>query len=544
MSTLSRFLSPKLRLTTLILLTSLFLVIADNSFFLNATFNVIDNLNLASEYLKAAVFIALVALFSLFLSLVAGKYLFKPVVILILLLASVISFFMDTYGIIIDVSTIKNIIETDANEASELLGDDLIKHVFLFGIIPVLCLLRIEINYHSFFKELFIRLFSLLIIIGVLAGIIFFHYQDLSTINRNNKSLRYFINPNYPIYALFKYINNLGYGDNFNIAPIGKDAQQINSWKSRGKKTVLVLVIGETARAKNFSLNGYQRITNPLLSQQDVISFPNTYACSTVTEDSIPCMFSDFSQADYSYAKAKHYENLLDVLTHTKVNILWRDNNTGCKGVCDRVITENMAQLTMPEFCQNGECYDEILLQGLQDKINALTNNGVIILHQKGSHGVSYYRRYPSDFKKFTPECLVPQLQQCTQESIVNAYDNTILYTDYFLNKVIQLLQQNSENYNTAMIYISDHGESLGENGIYLHSFPRKVAPDEQTNIPFIIWLSEGFSNSANIDTECLKQNSSENYSHDNLFHSVIGMLDIQSLVYDAELDIFNHCRH
>ena len=254
-------------------------------------------------------------------------------------------------------------------------------------------------------------------------------------------------------------------------------------------------------------------------------------------------MFSDFGREDYSDNKAKHYENLLDVLTHAGVSVLWRDNNSGCKGVCERVSTENMETQTIAEFCNSQECFDEILLYGLQEKIQQLKGDAVIVLHQKGSHGPAYYLRYPEAFKKFTPECVSNQVQDCPREQIINAYDNTILYTDYFLNQVIGFLKSNANRFNTALLYMSDHGESLGENGIYLHGLPYKFAPDEQTHIPFMLWLSPEFADSFNIDSECLKQHRTEAYSHDNLFHSVLGMLDVQTSEYDAELDIFNRCR-
>ena len=141
------------------------------------------------------------------------------------------------------------------------------------------------------------------------------------------------------------------------------------------------------------------------------------------------------------------------------------------------------------------------------------------------------------------PECATNQVQDCPREQIINAYDNSILYTDYFLSQVIHFLQKNSSQYNTVLLYMSDHGESLGENGIYLHGLPYKIAPDTQIHIPFIMWLSPEFASNFNIDTACLKQHSNEAYSHDNLFHSVLGMLDIQTGEYDAELDIFNRCR-
>lgn len=543
MSNYAKWLSPKLSVTFVIFLTALFLAAVDNQAFLATTFKIVDTSGVANNHFKPALFVALFALFSLLLSFFANKYVFKPVVILVLLLAAVISYFMDSYGVVVDVSMIQNIVETDSKEVFELVSFNLIRHVLWVGLLPALVIMCIDIQYHAFFKELSIRLFCVLIIGTVLGGIIFTYYKDFALIDRNNRHLRYFINPNYPLYALGKYVNRALNTDAIPMTAIGKDAQQTSTWKTRGKKSVVVVVVGETARAQNFSLNGYQRNTNPLLSQEDIINFPDTHSCGTATAESVPCMFSDFGRSDYSDSKAKQYENLLDVLDHAGINVLWRDNNSGCKGVCERVPNESMETVTVPEFCNDKECFDEILLHGLQEKIAAFKNDGVIVLHQKGSHGPAYYQRYPEAFKKFTPECTSNQVQDCPREQIINAYDNSILYTDYFLTQVIRFLQQNADQYNTALLYMSDHGESLGENGIYLHGLPYKFAPDEQIHIPFILWLSPEFSSSFNIDTECLKQRRSEAYSHDNLFHSVLGMLDIQTGEYDAELDIFNACR-
>ncbi len=543
MSAYAKWLSPKLSLSSLIFLTALFLAIFDNQAFLTAVFKIVDTSGLASNDFKVAVFIALVTLFSLLLSFFASKYVFKPIVILILILASVISFFMDSYGVIVDVSMIQNIIETDTKEATELLSFSLAGHVVLVGLLPALFIYRTDIQYHSFFKELGTRLMMIVIISMILGGVVFTYYKDFSLIDRNNRALRYFINPNYPIYAFGKYLKRSLNPEVIVMTAIGKDAQQINTWQTRGKKSIVVLVVGETARAQNFSLNGYGQQTNPLLSQENIINYPDTHSCGTATAESVPCMFSDFGRSDYSDSKAKHYENLLDVLTHAGISVLWRDNNSGCKGVCDRVPTDNMEKLTIPAFCNDRECFDEVLLQGLQEKIDKLNNDGVIVLHQKGSHGPAYYQRYPEAFKKFTPECATNQVQDCPQQQIINAYDNSILYTDYFLTQVIHFLQKNADRYNTALLYLSDHGESLGENGIYLHGLPYKLAPDTQIHIPFIMWLSPEFASSFNVDTDCLKQYSNEAYSHDNLFHSVLGMLDVQTSDYDAELDIFNRCR-
>ena len=183
------------------------------------------------------------------------------------------------------------------------------------------------------------------------------------------------------------------------------------------------------------------------------------------------------------------------------------------------------------------------MLEGLEEKIAKLQRNSIIILHTMGSHGPTYYKRYPDSFKKFTPVCETADIQDCTQEQIINTYDNTIVYTDHIISSVINILKRHPE-FQSSLIYVSDHGESLGENGIYLHGLPYSIAPDEQTKIPFLLWLSDTKKRFGNIDESCIKIAAAKNkFSHDNLFHSVLGLTNTQTTVYKPELDIFAACR-
>ncbi|SJM91300.1 putative membrane-associated, metal-dependent hydrolase [Crenothrix polyspora] len=534
---------PTLTLTQLLLATALFLALFDNQSFFQAAFKVADQSSFTGIGFKCAIVISLIALFTALLSVFANKYLFKPFVIVILITASVISFFMDSYGVIVDTSMIQNMFETDSKEILELISIKLVLHILFWGLLPAMLIYHTDIQYQPFLKELSTRVIVFVLAIGVLAGAIFSNYKELSFVDRNNKHLRYLIDPNHAVYALIKYLKRSAHPKVINVAALGLDARQTTTWQTRGKKSLLILVVGETARAQNFSLNGYSQLTNPELGKEDIINFPDTHSCGTATAASVPCMFSQFSRDDYDEAKAEKWENLLDVLKHAGISVFWRDNNSGCKGVCNRTPTEAMENLKIPDLCNSEECYDEVLLHGLQAMVDKLPNDSVIVMHQKGSHGPAYYKRYPSKFKVFTPECDTNQVQDCPQDQIVHAYDNTILYTDHFLTQVIHFLQQNSTNYHTAMLYMSDHGESLGENGIYLHGLPYMLAPDEQKHIPFILWLSKGFAEKFGIDKACLKQNSAAHYSHDNLFHSVLGLMSVQTSVYNKGYDIFHGCR-
>ena len=246
-------------------------------------------------------------------------------------------------------------------------------------------------------------------------------------------------------------------------------------------------------------------------------------------------MFSAFKREDFSYVKGRYTENLIDLLQKTAVQVLWRDNDSGCKNVCDRVSVDDFNNAAIEPYCNSFECHDEVLLHQLQEYIDNKPGDKLIVLHKKGNHGPAYYKRYPAQFEVFKPSCQSNELQDCTDEQIVNTYDNIILYTDFFLNKIIAQLEINSLTYQTAMIYVSDHGESLGEHGLYLHAMPYWLAPKEQTHIPFMFWASKDFS----VDRNLLQAKLDHSLSHDHLFHSVLGLFNVQTTAYDRRLDLF-----
>lgn len=297
------------------------------------------------------------------------------------------------------------------------------------------------------------------------------------------------------------------------------------------------MVVGEAVRADRLSLNGYTRQTTPLLQREDIINFPEMYSCGTSTAVSVPCMFSIFTRDEYSDNNMKSQENLLDVLHHAGVNILWRDNNSDSKGTALRVPYEDYKSPSRNPIC-DVECRDEGMLVGLQEYIDRTKYGDIlIVLHQMGNHGPAYFKRYPKEFEKFTPVCKTNQLEECSREEIGNAYDNAVLYTDYFLSKVISLLKQNEKSFESAMVYISDHGESIGENNLYLHGLPYFMAPDSQKHVGAILWFGNGFK----IDNKALKEKSTEIFSQDYLFHTILGLLEVDTSIYDKTLDILSN---
>ena len=346
---------------------------------------------------------------------------------------------------------------------------------------------------------------------------------------REHKPLRYYTNPTYWIYSIGNYISKTLSSKEIIVKQIGLDAKITNNFK---RAKLVIMVVGEAVRADHLSLNGYIKETTPLLQKENIINFSNMHSCGTSTAHSVPCMFSPFDRGDYSYKKGISHENVLDVLHHTgKIAILWRDNNSDSKGVAIRLSYEDYKSSKNNTICKEGECRDEGMLVGLEDYIKKQNGKNIlIVLHQMGNHGPAYYKRYPKEFEKFTPVCKSNQLEECSKESINNAYVNAILYTDYFLSKIINLLKKYENLYQTTMIYMSDHGESLGENGIYLHGLPYFIAPNAQTHIGALIWF--GDNNQNQID-------SNRNYSHDNLFHTLLGLFDVKTEVYQRDKDMF-----
>ncbi|WP_126456763.1 phosphoethanolamine transferase [Sulfuriflexus mobilis] len=462
----------------------------------------------------------------------SSRYTIKPALVLVFLLSSLAAYFMDSYNVIIDDGMIENIVGTDIDESADLLSLKLLGYFLLLGVLPAYLVIKARINYAPLKKELLARIVTTLVAIVVLVVVVLSFSKFYASFFREHKPLRYYANPVFYVYSAGKYIKNTVMAGPHELQAVGRDARIPLTDKDR---ELIILVIGETVRADRFSLNGYNRKTNPLLEKEDVISFSNVLACGTSTAESVPCMFSVLNKNDYSIAKAVERENLLDVLKHAGVNILWRDNNSSSKGVADRVTYESYKHADKNTIC-NPECRDEGMLVGLQDYINKNTSGDIfIVLHQMGNHGPAYYKRYPKSFEKFKPVCATNQLEDCSVEEINNAYDNAILYTDDFLKKVIDLLKTNNHGFETAMLYVSDHGESLGENGIYLHGMPYLFAPGAQIHVPAILWVGDSYDE---IDMSRVRERQNEQFSHDNLFHTILGLMEIQSTAYDKNLDI------
>ncbi len=483
----------------------------------------------------------LIFLFTLF----SSKYTTKPFLIFLFITSTFMAYFMDSYNVVIDSGMIRNALQTNFNESADLFSFKLVAYVFFLALIPSYFVYKIELDYGSFKEEFKGKIKTLLFSLILVLIILFSFSKFYTSFFREHKPLRLYVNPISWIYGMGSYINKSLNSEALVVKEIGADAKIIKDNPINGveeKTELIIMVLGEAARADRFSLNGYEKETNPLLKKEDIVNFPNMYSCGTSTAESVPCMFSIFGKADYDYKKGISTQNVLDVMTHTNdIKVLWRDNNSDSKGVALRVDFQDYRTSKTNTICDE-ECRDEGMLVGLDEYIK--NNKGkdiLIVLHQMGNHGPAYYKRYPKEFEKFTPVCKSNQLENCTKEEVGNAYDNAILYTDYFLSKVINFLKPYSNDYETAMLYMSDHGESLGENGIYLHGLPYFMAPDEQKHIGSLIWF--GGEIKEDIDVEKLASYKNNSFSQDDLFHTLLGLFEVETEVYKKDLDILYNAR-
>lgn len=459
------------------------------------------------------------------------------------------SYFMLAYGVVIDPSMVANALHTDAREVRDLLSLEMVWPALWGFVLPGLWWWRQSQSKRSWRLTVLQRVVYLVtaIVLTVLVGR--FAFQDLASTMRNDKSLRYMINPYNGVYALVR----LGAGRLEDakrpLAPIGRDARftgRVASSPDQGP--LIVLVVGETLRADHVGLAGYARDTSPRLAslkaRGELVFFDQVSSCGTNTQVSLPCMFSHLGRA--GVGNEQNSENLLDVLQHAGLAVTWLDNQSGCKGVCERVPNRNTSALQDPLLCPDGECFDEMLLRQLPRQLESLDAQArqratLAVLHMMGSHGPAYFKRTPKANKVFLPECTDQALQNCALATIVNAYDNTARYTDHVLAELITWLKQQTRP--SMLLFVSDHGESLGENGLFLHGMPYAMAPREQTHVPMLAWLSPAWQSEMGLGVDCLRQRAGSSYSHDNLFHTVLGLARVQTGLYNKELDVTAACR-
>lgn len=541
---------PKFQFTSIkiILLVSLFITLMNNQVFFSKASERLDIFSFEGAVYILSLYLIIFTVLVTIQFIFGQKYLLKPLLVFFLLLSAVLSYFSQELGVIYNVDMIRNIVETikdnNQQEATELLSYPLIQHVVFYGVFPAIFVLLSSIKYRPLFKEHFARFVTILGLFVIIAGLILVNYKFTTYFSRENRDLRVFITPLYAIDSLKGYIRRNLKNSEQPLKIIGDDSVQQKKSKHR---IIGVMVVGETARADHFSLNGYPRETNPELKKEPIFNFSKTSSCGTSTAYSVPCMFSLLDRKDYSPEKAARQTNVLDILEHAGIEVHWLDNNSSCKGVCARtgeINLRNPAHKDAPLYkgseSYDGMFFDEALIKKVDEILaqEPADKDVLFVLHTFGSHGPKYFKRYPPAFEKFKPACKKDTPQECTDKEIINAYDNTILYTDYVLAKIIEYLRNKQKGKDTFMIYASDHGESLGENGVYLHGLPYFIAPEAQTYVPMLAWFSDTYKQDNQLDTSTLSNKKTQPVSHDNLSHTLLGAFGVKTRVYKADHDL------
>ncbi|RKO64347.1 lipid A/FlgG phosphoethanolamine transferase EptC [Campylobacter sp. P255] len=449
------------------------------------------------------------------LSLVYLPYLSKILSIFLLSTCAICSYFVSNYGVLIDDHMIQNVVETDNREFFSYFNFSFVLYILAFVVLPSVLVILTKIEYERyFFKKSVLFLGSLAICFGLIA----LSSKSFLPFLRSHNIVRMYNLPFYPIYSSIEFTKKK-LASKKELTIISDDA----SLKDNNASRLMILVVGETARASHYSLGGYTYNDTNFYTKNEanLVYFSDVSSCGTATARSLPCMFSRHKREDFK--DGLYEENALDILQKVGVKSVWFGNNSGgCKGNCDRIKHQLIAK-----------DYDESLLELVEKELQNTHTNQIIVVHLQGSHGPTYYKRYPKEFKKFTPTCDTNELNTCSQEQIINTYDNTLLYTDFILKNLIDLLRK-SPIQEASLLYLSDHGESLGENGIYLHGMPYLIAPKDQKHIPMIFWSKDG-----NL-TQALQAKKDYKLSHDNLFSSLLGYFGVNSKEYEANYDIFS----
>lgn len=439
-------------------------------------------------------------------------------------------YFMDTYHAFISKDAIINLLETNRNEAINFINLRLIVYFFLFfGITLVFFTKIICVEFSDFKKEIKYKFYSL--VVFIFSVLITLSSKNLFYEIRQNKFLGDYIVPiNYVrnIYRVIKMKKQEKSSKEFNKIT-NEFIKSENIFNDR--KNLVVIVVGESVRAKNWGLNGYERNTSEFLDKHrdNIVNFTNVESCGSSTFVSVPCIFSHMKGSNFSINKAKNTENILDIFKNFGFDVFWLSNNGDCKNVCSRVNFK---------YVSSTNDFDDKLFEEAKVIVeNSNNKNTILVLHQRGSHGPLYYKQYPEDFDKYQPSCK-SDIKDCNIQDVINSYDNSILYTSYILSEFIDFLKQQRNYDNILLLYVSDHGESFGEKNMFMHAGPYILTKDEQWKVPMFIW-SQGYS----FNRRNLLEMSNKKLSHDNIFHSLLGLFGIYGNYYNFDLDLFNGCK-
>jgi lipid A ethanolaminephosphotransferase len=485
------------------------------------------------------------------LSFTAWSRWMKPVWFAVVVLAAVVQHYMLEYRVVMDPTMIANAMQTDPNEARDLMSWRMAFNVLVVALPAGWALWRVRIEPMRFLSKLWRNAALLLLAVAVALGAAVSMNRELAPLMRNNVHLRYMMNPIATLYSTGSLFIKPLFKRSGKLISITAGTALGTSYAAQAKPPLFVLVVGETARADHFALNGYARDTTPELARRGVLSYRDVHSCGTNTLASVPCMFSPLGKQGYE-SRNDDYETLVDVLQAAGLAVFWLDNQAGCKGVCARIPNasafDGLDAATKKALCDGDECLDDVMLKGLDERIAALpaerrAKGVVLVMHQMGSHGPAYYKRSAPDVKRFQPECKTNALAECGHAELLNVYDNSIVQTDRFLGQTIDWLKAQSKSYDPALLYVSDHGESLGEYGLFLHGVPYSFAPEAQKHVPMVTWFSDGMNARRKLSRSCMEAGLDAPLTHDNLYHTVLGVMDVTTPTYKPALDALAACR-
>lgn len=438
----------------------------------------------------------------------AGRIAGKAIIAFTLIANAISLYFINTYEVLITDMMMGNVFNTRYSEASEFISVSAMAYTLLLGIMPCIFLFAKRTGYSTFRQFLINTGASLLTIIAILLV----NMHNTLWIDRNSHEIGSLLLPwSYTVNSVRYYNKEKRRNRKEIILP---DVQ-----KATASRDLCVLIIGESARKENFSLYGYRRNTNPLLAKDSVMTFEASSA-ATYTTAAVKAILDHKSTG-------KLYEILPNYLYRAGVDVIWRSCNWGEPPLHIEKVYNKKVLTGMFPHCDAR--YDAILLEGLEeDIISCEKTKQLIVLHCSTSHGPTYNKKYPEEFEIFTPVCESVEISTADHEELVNAYDNTILYTDYLIHSVIDILKGFPDR-RCCMIFVSDHGESLGENNLFMHGMPMGIAPKEQFEIPFIVWLSDKGTTTKELDR----------IGQYHVFHSVMNYFGMESPVYNENFNIF-----
>ncbi len=503
------YLQRPVSLTTYSLILSVFTLVAYHYPFFSAVTNHTER-DFNGTLITGGLVILMLSLnfFFYYLMLSVGRFVGKCILAFTFIADAVSFYFIATYNVWITDKMMGNFFNTQYSEASGFLTWQAVLYVFFLGIVPCIFVFAKKVSYAGWKQASVNILLSLLISFAVVGA----NVKNVLWVDKNSTEIGSLLMPWSCVVNTVRYYSKKHSRNKKEI--LLPDARI-----STRSKDVCVLIIGESARRKNFSLYGYEKKTNPY-TEGDGVHALVAESADTYTTAGVKAIL------DHK-PSGKLYEILPNYMSRNGVDVTWRTSNWGEPPV--HIKKYYKVKDLKEKFPQADGKYDAILLEGLKEEILSNENDKLlVVLHTSTSHGPTYSTKYPKEFEVFTPVCETVEASKSNQQELINAYDNSVIYTDWLIHSVIQILRDIPQR-RACMMFVSDHGESLGEANLYMHGVPARIAPKEQLEIPFIVWCSD----------DTLSIDDSKEVDQYHVFHSVMSFLGLESPIYNPALDIF-----